>query len=383
MAGKTEKEGKAPSILRRVARGAVQLSVTAAVLVGSGALVQVGTAELTRRADAALGPEAAAPIPVSVRPIAFEDGYEVTRGFVGQVEPQRSVALSFELAGLLADIRVDEGDAVSAGDILALQDTALLKAERRQLLASRDALTAQLTFAQQTVARSEELTQRGFSTQAGLDEALARQSELTSRIAEVDAGLANVDIRVAKAALKAPFDGRVTARPVDGGEALAPGQAVLQIVETGPPHVRVGVPLSFDAARLDGARIAVAGTEYDARLITLRPDIEPITRTRTALFAVQTEAHLAFGQTAQLMTTQRVPARGLWVPLTALREGVRGQWTLLVRDAEGVVRAASVEILHTETDRVFVRGAFPEGTQLIDDGPQRVTPGQRVVVAVR
>ena len=107
---------------------------------------------------------------------------------------------------------------------------------------------------------------------------------------------------------------------------------------------------------------------------------DPVTRTRTAIFAIEGDTALTFGQTARLLVREDVPAEGLWIPTTSLKEGVRGQWTILMVDPEDTVRAAVVEILHAESTRVFVRGGFPDGTKLIDEGPQRVTVGQKVAV---
>ena len=374
---------KMPGLLRRGVRLLWRLSVTTAIVAGAAFAVQFGAGELTKRANAALTPDAAPAIPVATSTLKFEQGYDVSRAFIGQIEPQKTVAVSFELPGQLAGIEVDEGDHVKAGDILARQDTALLEAERDQLLASKSATAAQLKFAYQTVERNEELTKRGFATQAGLDDAMARRDELEGRIAEIDAGLSNVDIRLGKAVVAAPFDGRVTTRSVDGGEALGAGQAILGIVETGPTIARVGVPLDFDEARLADARIEIAGREYPAALVTLRPDIDATTRTRTAIFEIDAEAQLAFGQIARLLVSERVASDGMWVPLTSLKEGLRSQWTVLAVGPENIVRAAPVEVLHAESQRVFVRGAFPEGTRLIDEGPQRVTVGQLVAAVAQ
>ncbi len=372
---------RAMSLFRKSIRMIGRATLTLIVVAGAGVTVQFGATELTRRADAALPPEAAPATPVSAFPLHRETGYEIQRSFVGQVEAQKTVVLSFKLAGVLAAIDVEEGDRVIRGQIIARQDTALLEAERAQLIASRGAIEAQLTFAIQTLARNEQLNKRGFASQAGLDGAMATRNELQARLAEVDAGLASVDIRISKSRITAPFEGRVTSRSVDGGETLSPGQGVAGLVELRAPFVRVGVPLDLDKAQLDAARIDLAGVTYRARLVTLRPDIEPVTRTRTAIFEIDTEESPAFGQTARLLLTERIAAKGLWVPLTSLKEGVRGQWTLLVVDPENTVRSATVEILHAESDRVFVRGAFPSGALLIDEGPQRVTVGQQVLAA--
>ncbi len=356
-------------------------SFTLAVIAGAGVAVQFGASELARRAEAAPSPDVADPIPVMTTPVQMQPGYTVQRAFVGQVEAERTVSVSFELAGLLDEINVEEGEVIDAGQVIARQDTSLLLAERTQLVASRDAAEAQLTFAEQTLERSEELKRRGFATQANLDGALSDRNQLIGRIAEIDAGLANVDIRIEKSVLTAPFAGRVTARNVDGGETLSPGQAVIGLVASGAPQVRVGVPLDLDESHLQSARIEIAGHQHPAKLDALRPDIDPVTRTRTALFTIETDTPPAFGQTAILRVANDVDAPGLWLPVTSLKEGARGQWTVLAVDAEDTVRAAPVEVLHAESDRVFVRAAFPDGTRLIGEGPQRVTVGQTVFTA--
>lgn len=363
---------------RRGIRLAGRVLFTLAVIAGSFLAVRHGAEVLGHRADAAESPGAAPPVQVITTPLHADDRYSVERSFVGQVEAQKSVAVSFELPGRLAYVRVEEGDAVAAGQVLAVQDTSLLQAERRQLLASRTAAEAQLRFADQTLERSEELNKRGFASQARLDQASARRDELVARIAEIDAALLNVEIRAEKATLTAPFDGRVTERFQDGGEALGAGQAVLRLVETRAPRVRIGVALDVDQDVLGMARIDVGGHRYEARLLQLRPDIDPVTRTRTAIFGIETDTPPAFGQVARLILHEEIKANGFWVPLTSLQEGLRGQWTVLTVDPEQVVRAAAVEILHAETDRVFVRSGFPEGTRLVGAGPQRVTVGQRV-----
>lgn len=365
--------------LTRGAHGLLRISFTFAVIAGAVLAVQFGAAELSRRAEAAPSPDPASSLPVQIRPVERLGGYTVTRAFIGQIETQRNVTVSFELPGRLADVFVDEGDHVVAGEMIARQDTALLEAEHAQLLASRSATRAQLTFAEQTVERNEELQRRGFAPQAGVDEAQARRDELLGRMAEINAGLDSVDIRLRKTKLQAPFAGRVTVRNVDGGEVLGASQPVISLVELSAPQIRVGLPLDIDETILDEVQVEVAGQVYPARMTSLRPDVDPVTRTRTALFAVDTDRLLTVGQTAQLNLQHRIAADGFWVPVASLKEGVRGQWTLLAVDEAQSVRAAQVEILHAESNRVYVRAGLPNGTPLIDVGPQRVTVGQRVI----
>ena len=367
-------------LFTRFLRGSFRLGVTLCFIAAAAAAVYFGSSELAHRAEAVPAPDAAPVTTVSASPLLRQSGYEVQRVFIGQVEAQRSADISFELAGKLERILVDEGDVVSKGQLLANLDVSLLEAEEVRLTASRDAVKAQLGFAQKTVARNSELSERGFASQARLDEAIARQDELRSRMGELDAALSELTLRIEKSSIAAPFSGRIAERRVDGGETLRSGEAVLSMVEAATPRIRIGVPLDVDPSLLKQVRIDIGGAGYDAKLASLRPDIDPLTRTRTALFDLAGKVDVAFGQTARLRVREAVETAGTWVPTTALKEGVRGQWTLLVADAQNLVRTATVEVLHADDDRVFVRGVFPDGTVLIDKGPQRVTVGQRVAI---
>lgn len=370
-----------PSFFRRAVRFVFILTTTAAVIAGAGYAVQTGATVLAARAADAPPPDPAPLTAVSVRTLTREAGYSVPRSFVGQVEPRKTVALSFELAGRLDAVLVDEGDTVTEGQLIARQDIDLLQADRNRQQASREAVEAQLVFALQTVERSEALRDRGFASQERLDQAMATRDELNARISEIDATISSIDIQLQKAELFAPFDGRITRRVLDGGEAVGAGQVLIEVVETGVPQIRVGLPLSIDESALETAQIRVNGATYSATLASFRPDIDPVTRTRTALFDISTNSALALGQTARLELQTEVTEDGTWVPLRSLKEGDKGQWTLLVVDADNIVRRASVLVIHATSDQAYVQGSFPPGTRMIEEGPQRVTLGQTVQIA--
>lgn len=367
-------------LLGRILRLLVRVTVTLIVIGGAGAAVFYGQSFLEARAAAVPAPEAAPLTAVSVRALQTENGYRQTRSFVGQIEPRKTVAVSFELSGKLVEVTVDEGDEVRAGQLIAAQDVDLLKAEQAQLTSSREALEAQLEFALQRLDRAERLLESGFASQERLDQSISARDELDARIRETNARLQTIEIRLEKSTIEAPFDGRVTRRFLDGGEALSPGQAVLEIVETEAPLVRVGVPLSIEPETLCDAVLVLGGQEFAAEFVTLRPDIDATTRTRTALYRPRGPIPAAFGQTAQIQVETEVAARGTWVPVNSLKEGARGQWTLLVLDDSDVVQRATALVVYAESDRVFVQGSFPSGTRMIEEGPQRVVPGQRVTV---
>lgn len=368
-----------PSLWRRAMRRTITISATLAVVAVAGGGAFIGVNVLAERAEATQDPDPAMPAQVSVTPLQVDTGYTVPRRFVGQIEPGSTVDLSFELGGRLTHITAEEGEHVFKGQEIARLDVALLNAEAARLTSSRAATQARLTLAVSQLTRAKRLRDAGHVSQAFLDQAQATYDELQSAIAEIEAAHASVKINLEKSVIHAPFDGHIGNRLVDAGATLAAGQGVVTVIESSVTQLRVGLPLSLEARSLDSALVDIDGQETPARLLQLRPDIDPLTRTRTALFEFESEGVQVFGATAAVVIDTQVDEVGTWVPVDALQEGERGVWTLLVVD-EGLVRPASVEVLHAEATRVYVRGTFAPGAQLINAGAHRVVPGQAVEI---
>ncbi|WP_090208856.1 efflux RND transporter periplasmic adaptor subunit [Yoonia litorea] len=361
--------------LRAFLRAGATLFVTAIAM----GLVLWGSNTLAQRAEADTITSIAEPLPVQVRPIEMRRGFTLSRQFVGQVEASKNVTLSFERSGQLEAILVVEGQRVFEGDVLARLDTALLEAEQQRLEASQAATRAQADFAESRLTRAVALQSDGFASTEAVDQARANRDELIARLDEIAAALHSVQINLEKSEITAAFDGRIGLTNVDGQEALAAGSPVLTLVQTDAPEIRVGLPLSVTEQMLQSATVRIRGDEFVAELLQIRPDIDPVTRTRTAIFALQTDQPIVVGETATLILDQAVAATGTWVPLDALQEGQGGAWSILTVDDE-IVRHALVEVLHTEPSRAFVRGTFAADALLIETGAHRVVPGQRVRV---
>jgi membrane fusion protein, multidrug efflux system len=356
---------------------------TVAVVALAALLVAAGRLALDARVSAAPTPAAVAPQTVAVARLEIQDGYTVERAFTGQLQAGQRTALAFELGGTLAEIGVEEGDAVEAGQPIASLDRRLVDAERARLSAARQAVAAQVELAARTSERQAALGQRGVASAQALDTAALGLAELTARLAELDAGLAAVDIRLEKAVITAPFAGRIAARHLDRGGSAGPGQPVVSLVETADPLFRVGLaPDAFLSVPDDRpVDILFDGVAHPARLRSVLPELEAATRTKTVLFRLLGEDLPAYRGTGTLHLTEAVRTAGAWVPLGALDDGPRGLWrlyTVLERDGRSVVGTETVEIIFATAERAFVRGTFQGGALFITDGTHRVVPGQAV-----
>lgn len=357
----------------------------------AASLLLAGCSDDATRMDAG----APAVLLVPVAPVHSAPGYDVRREFAGRVEAARASAIGFEIAGQLAEVLVDEGARVEAGDPLARLDTARLQARQAEARATLTQATASLALAETTLERiTEALEFKGVSRQE-YDEAVRAERAARSGEAAARARLDSIGVDLAKSVLRAPYAATVTDRLADEGEVLAPGQVMLELQERAPPRVRIGVAADMlDAVRDQQEHLLnVDGVEVRARVRAILPLRDATTRTVDVIMELGGEAAVLPGDIARLEIARAVEQPGFWVPLGSLTEGERGTWTHYVAvplggdspggEATHVIEARAVEVLYEEADRVYVRGALEETDRIVVDGLHRVVPGQAVRIGIR
>jgi hypothetical protein len=108
--------------------------------------------------------------------------------------------------------------------------------------------------------------------------------------------------------------------------------------------------------------VALDGALMEATLHQIRPDLDPNTRSRSVVVTLPEEAEPVLGDTVALLLTQAVDEPGFWAPLSALREGVRGSWSVMALETTA------------QGDRTL-----PPGARIVAEAPDRVAPGQLVL----
>jgi HlyD family secretion protein len=194
----------------------------------------------------------------------------------GRLEAEE-VQIATKIAGRLAGITVDEGDWVTAGQVVAHMDTAELDAARRGAAAQSararegraevEALIAQrkaeLQYADAELRRATVLARQGNIArdlleqrqsqrdvgQAALNAATAQFATSERTIEAADAEVARIDTQIADSTLTTPIDGRVQYRLVHAGEVLPAGGRVATLLDLTDVHMTIFLP-TRDAGRV-------------------------------------------------------------------------------------------------------------------------------------
>ena len=347
-------------------------------------VVCVGLVLAATRLRSEEGPKIAkaAPIPMTVQvaPVELVTAFTLNEAYSGLAEARRNSALGFSTGGRIESIAVDVGDRVQRGTILASLDTRGLRAQLVSANAVVEEARAAHSLAMSTVERQRKLKMQGHVSQQAVDEA---EAQADTALARVEAAKAQADIyrvQIDLSRITAPFDGVVTSRMADEGTIAGSGQPVLDLVEAGHLEARIGLPAN-SAARLTPGETYDLKTDVgtvEAILRSVTGVIDPAQRTVAAVFEIENKGQVASGTVVRLTMQRDIDEPGFWVPVKSLSTASRGLWTIYVAEPSGSgwkVATRPVEMVHTDGDRAFVRGAVEAGERVITDGLQRIVPG--------
>lgn len=287
---------------------------------------------------------------------------------------KHEVTMGFKVAGFIAGFSVDVGDVVKKGQVLARLDPTEVR--------SRNAdAEAQLGNAKQALKRSKELFDKGFVSQARLDDAQMAVQRAT-------AGRAATQFEEAKARLVAPVDGVVLSKLVDVDEVVSPGAPILVIGETKSGLVLKAPISDTQITRLrvgDKALVVFSGLPgVQASVSRLAAQADQ----RTGSFDVELRlADVPDGLRSGLVGAARIQpsvsnaaASAVAIPALALLEGRGDQAAVFVIDGGNKARRASVRVAGFLDDVVLIASGLVNGDQVVTSGAPYLRNGQKVLI---
>lgn len=329
---------------------------------------------------------------------------------VGTVQAETASTIGAKLLGTVTAVRVQEGDRVRTGEVLATIDERQAGAQRQQaeaalaearrmeqaVRAARDAARAgadlasatyhrfEALFAQESVSRQEfdDVQTRFRQAEAGLVQSEETLKAAIQRVAQFEAALASARVSAADATVKAPFDGIVTAKMVEVGELAAPGRSLLSLEKAGSHRVDIRLPEAYvDTVRLgQKVTVRIGGTPQpaiDGVIDIIAPAADPGSRS----FLVKVRLPVTEGMRSGMFARVEIAVgkcRMITVPSSAVIR--RGQLTgIFLVTTENVVRFRLIRTGREMGDgKLEVLSGLTDGARFVVNPSPELTDGSRV-----
>jgi RND family efflux transporter MFP subunit len=131
--------------------------------------------------------------------------------------------------GTIASLKVDEGDSVEPGQVLALVGDPKIALRIQALDARIVADESRLETAKTELQRSRTLQERGFASQARLDQAQTAYDVAVNELKSAQADRSVIETEIAEGQVLAPNSGRVLKVPVTEGSVVLAGESIATI----------------------------------------------------------------------------------------------------------------------------------------------------------
>ncbi len=316
---------------------------------------------------------------------AWTGAIEQTFDLTGDVEAANSVRLFGQIPDRLLEVRVDVGETVRAGQVLARIRDEGLQAGVEQIEANLRAARSNLANMQDELERSRRMNAAGAVSNQTLESLQTRTQAAQAQVEQLEAALTQARAASRNAQITAPFDGVVAERYLEAGDLAGPGIPVFRLVSTG--QVKIATEVSQD--RLGQVRIGMParvrvsawpGVVFAGKVTRIAPVLDPMTRMSAIEITVPNrEGRLKPGMFAEVTMVVQQVSETLLVPL----DGVLDEYRFVAygasaqRDREGGLEA-EVFVVASDTARVrSVRLGIigTESVQVLEG----LVPGDRVV----
>ena len=356
---------------------------------------------------------AAGPAAVHVRTAAVEggDARAMSLRFAGIVRASQRATLTFQLSGTLTERKVELGQTVEAGDVLARIYSPALEPARDSASARLDELTTNYQQSQREWQRARSLRERGVVSEQALEQIAARRDGLKASVATARASLVEASKLLEENTLKAPFSGRVEALLVEQDEFVAAGQPVMRLsspkgreVELRVPvylldHVSLGASLPVWSVQ-DRSQGPVQGSIVEiAQAGAVRGELQPLLVNLPAN-TLNAGVPVEVGITPQTTAALTVPLLAVILDVNAVGNSAVGGASstdslsitglgqspstsvFLVRD--GVALRTPVTVLRILGERVAIRSeSLVAGDQVVYAGMTKLVDGDTVIEAAK
>ena len=333
--------------------------------------------------QAAQPPKGRPPTPVRVAEVVNRV-VQQTVELVGTVEPWRRSVVAGELAALVEKFPVEEGMAVTRGQVLAQLRTDTLTIQLNSAEASHREADTRYQQAQKDLKRIKTLFAKQLVTQKEYDDAVTQEAALANRLALLESEFLQVRDQLQKTRVVAPFDGWVTQEFTEVGQWIQAGGPIVELVDLSRVQVEVPLPERYVGEVQVGASVTAGfdglrGFEAKGHVFSVVAQADRNSRT----FPIKVElpnADLTIksGLVSRVILQVGTPYEAMVVPKDALVLRGGAEFVFVMKD--GSVSQVPVVVVNHVNNEVEINAQLEPGMIVVVEGNERLFPGQPVRV---
>ena len=311
------------------------------------------------------------------------DSVSAQATYAADVRARIESRLGFRVAGKLVSRRVEVGQRVQAGQLLAEIDAQDYRLSQEAARAQWQSAQTQLDLAAADFKRYKALRDQSFISDAELER---RETTLKSAQALADQARAQLNAQGHQTdytRLVADQAGVVTAIEAEVGQVVSAGMPVVRLAQDGARDVVFAVPedqvAHFKVGQTLQAKALGDSPVWAGTVREVGASADPLTRTFLVKLALPANIQPALGVTATVNVPQSAPAtKAIRLPTSALRQDGPNTAVWVLDAATMTVRLQPVQLGAVVGSEVLVTGGLQAADEVVVSGVHVLTPGQKV-----
>ena len=294
--------------------------------------------------------------------------------FVGIVEEREATAVSFTGMGVVKRVVLNEGQAVSKGQLIAEMDDT----QARNLLAGAE---AQKNQANDALERYKMLHENGSLPEA-------QWVEIQSKVAQAQSQYEIAKKNLADCQLTAPVSGVIGKKLVGAGETALPSQAIVTILDISSVKVKVSIPEAeisgITASTPTTISVEAAQKQVNGGRIEKGIQADAFTHTYDVRINVPNgDGKLLPGMVASVRLTPKSSQDGegsdYYLPVTAVQKKADGTLFVWTVGKDNTAHRTAVTTDNTQGNRIAISSGLESGQRVVTEGYQKLSEGTRVI----
>ena len=289
----------------------------------------------------------------------------------GTVQAFNQATVRSKLSAEVRRLPVREGDRVAAGQVIAEFDTAQLRNQLAERQATLESARATLAQTERTRASNAQLVKQSFISQNAFDTADDAFRAQAAAVQAAEAQVAQTQLQLSDAVVRAPIAGQVAKRFVQPGEKVPFDAPLLHIVDLSRLEVQAQAPVADVARIAEGAEVEVeieglAGRPYPGRIDRINPTTEAGSRMIAVYILLPNDdGRLRGGMFARVRLQIGGEAAVPSLPVTAVQDDRGQRYVWIIADGKLARRNVGTGVRDERLQRIEITSGLTEAEQVI------------------